>query len=603
MISGWVDFATATAEREALGIESSGVVVGPGVRVSVDGDAASIASDTSCVVALQGSPRFASARLMQLAERENAAAAWLAHYRERGLEAPRDVKGDFAVAIIDLDSRRLVLATDRFGVRPICYAVEAHRVAFADRADAVPLAGPCGIEPQALFDYLYFHVIPAPRTVFKGVGRVPAGHEVICSRAKCEIRPWWTPRFDEHSRRPLEILKAEFLDTVRSAVAREAAGGGIGAFLSGGTDSSTVSGMIGHVSGQPARTYSIGFDALGYDEMEYARIAARHFRTDHHEYYLTPEDLIAAIPSVAAHYDQPFGNSSALPAYFCAQLARQDGVRRMLAGDGGDELFGGNTRYAIQRVFEVYEAIPAPLRRGFVEPVLLGLPALARIPLGRKAASYIKQARVPMPDRMNAYNLLTRLGLQTMLAPAFLASVDASDPQRQQREVWQRCDAGSLVNRMLAYDWKYTLADNDLPKVVGTANLAGISVGFPLLSDEVVDFSLGLRPALKLKGFKLRWFFKEALKGFLPDEIITKKKHGFGLPFGVWLTRHAGLREFALDALAALRPRGLVRPEFLDELMSRRLAEHPSYYGEMVWILMMLEQWLGPRKLAALEGT
>jgi asparagine synthase (glutamine-hydrolysing) len=155
---------------------------------------------------------------------------------------------------------------------------------------------------------------------------------------------------------------------------------------------------------------------------------------------------------------------------------------------------------------------------------------------------------------------------------------------------------------MLEYDWKYTLADNDLPKVCGAAALAGVQVGFPFLADEIVDFSLALPASLKVRGFTLRHFFKEALRGFLPDATIAKRKHGFGLPFGVWLSRHAGLRSLAGDSLARLATRGIVRPAFLDALIERKLAEHPAFYGEMVWILMMLEQWLAagsPRQASA----
>ena len=145
---------------------------------------------------------------------------------------------------------------------------------------------------------------------------------------------------------------------------------------------------------------------------------------------------------------------------------------------------------------------------------------------------------------------------------------------------------------MLWYDWKYTLADNDLPKVLGSTKLAGLEVGFPLLDDRLVDFSLRLDPELKLKGLTLRWFFKEALKDFLPPEIITKKKHGFGLPFGVWAVEHPALRTIAMDSLDSLRSRGIVRAEFLDRLIKEYLPQHPGYYGELVWILMMLAQWL-----------
>ncbi len=152
------------------------------------------------------------------------------------------------------------------------------------------------------------------------------------------------------------------------------------------------------------------------------------------------------------------------------------------------------------------------------------------------------------------------------------------------------------LDRMLAFDWRYTLAENDLPKVCGTAALAGMEVGFPLLDDDLLAFSLRLPTAYKLRGLKLRWFFKEALRGFLPDEIIAKKKHGFGLPFGVWLTRHPALRAFAEQALRRLATREIVRPAFIEEVLNQRLAEHPGYYGNMVWILITLELWFQGRE-------
>jgi asparagine synthase (glutamine-hydrolysing) len=214
-----------------------------------------------------------------------------------------------------------------------------------------------------------------------------------------------------------------------------------------------------------------------------------------------------------------------------------------------------------------------------------------RLPLLRKVASYVRQARLPMPDRMETYNLLARLGVAEALEPEFLTSVDTGVPARAQRETYAACSGTSLVDRMLEYDWKYTLADNDLPKVYGTAALAGVGVGFPFLADEIVDFSLGLPASFKVRGLKLRHFFKEALRGFLPDAILAKRKHGFGLPFGVWLTRHDELRNLARSSLAQLAQRGIVRPAFITELIDKRLAEQPAFYGEMVWILMMLEQW------------
>ena len=299
-----------------------------------------------------------------------------------------------------------------------------------------------------------------------------------------------------------ENLRTEFRQLLRDAVGRQLDGGKPGCFLSGGTDSSTVAGMIGEVSGQPAATYSIGFEAEGYDEMEYARIAARHFKTEHHEYYVTPDDLVRSIPSVAQYYDQPFGNSSALPAYYCAKMAKEDGVSKILAGDGGDELFGGNTRYAKQKVFGYYDSVPGLLRNALLEPLLLKTP-LGRLPLARKGASYIEQAKIPLPDRGQIYNMLHRLGINQVFDPNFLARVDIDDPIRQQRGVWNLALAQSQTNRELAFDWRYTLAECDLPKVVGTTSLAGIEVGFPMLDDHLLNFSLQLPASYKVERLEV----------------------------------------------------------------------------------------------------
>jgi len=538
-----------------------------------------------------GTPIFRDGSLAQLARERGALAAWQAVLANGSAAAAGSVDREFAIALRE-PSGRTFLAVDRFGIRTLCYRIVGGQLRFATRADAlIDAADSSAIDPQAIFDYVYFHVIPSPRTIFKGVYRVPAGHYVVFENGQLSVAPYWTPTFDDTASMALATEKDRFRQLLKESVADQLDGTKAACFLSGGTDSSTVAGMIGLATGTPAATYSIGFEAAGYDEMAFARITARHFKTEHHEYYVTPDDLVRGIPAVAAHYDQPFGNSSALPAYYCARMAHDDGVSRLLAGDGGDELFGGNTRYAKQRIFGAYERIPAGLRRGALEP-LFSVPGVDRTPLLRKGASYIEQARVPMPDRLQTYNLLNSLGTRTVFTDDFLQSVDTAAPARQQREVWAQAATGNLVNRMLAFDWRYTLAETDLPKVCATAQLANVSVGFPMLDARLLDYALRMPPDFKLKGLRLRWFFKEALRGFLPDETITKKKQGFGLPFGVWTTRHDALRRLATDSLGSLATRGIVRPEFIKELLDVRLASHPGYYGEMIWILMMLEQWI-----------
>jgi asparagine synthase (glutamine-hydrolysing) len=297
------------------------------------------------------------------------------------------------------------------------------------------------------------------------------------------------------------------------------------------------------------------------------------------------------VPRVAAHYDQPFGNSSAVPAYLCACLAASEGVEKLLAGDGGDELFGGNSRYAKQKVFDLYWRLPSSLRGSVIEP-LLASSNLTHIPLLCKVGSYVRQARVPMPQRTETYNLLSRFGASAVLTQDLLCSVDTTEPPDLQQRVFNDVRATLLVDRMLAYDWRFTLADNDLPKVIGTAQLAGIDVGFPLLDDDLMDFSLELGADDKVRGLRLRSFFKDALADFLPAEIIAKKKHGFGLPVGPWLLRDAAFRELARASLQGLVGRRLLQPAFVDDLFSARLGEHAGYFGEMIWVLMMLEQWL-----------
>jgi asparagine synthase (glutamine-hydrolysing) len=543
-------------------------------------------------VVVLGRPRFASRELNQLATGQGLGSAWARFFRDWRPEDLAGVDGDFAVGLTD-PSGRTILAIDRFAMRSLCYRVVGGELRFSERADDLADAD-TEINSQAIYNYLYFHIIPSPGTIYRGIHRLPPGHYALFDKGELTVRRYWQPEFIEPREANFNALRDEFRVLLHKAVADQLDGSKPACFLSGGTDSSTIAGMIGEVCGQPADTYSIGFEAEGYDEMEFARIAARKFGARHHEYYVTPDDLVRSIPLVAQSYDQPFGNSSALPAYYCAKMAREDGVTRLLAGDGGDELFGGNTRYAKQKIFGFYDQVPAVLRGSLLEPLLLKTP-LGSLPLLSKGRSYIEQAKVPLPDRTQTYNLLYRLGLERVFPAEFLGRIDLADPDRQQRAVWQEAKARSQTNRELAFDWRYTLAECDLPKVVGTIALAEMEVGFPMLDNRLLNFSMRLPTEYKLKGLRLRWFFKEALRGFLPDEIITKKKQGFGLPFGVWAVKHKPLRDLAEDSLRGLVRRGILRAEFVDSLFSHYLQEHPGYYGEMVWISMMMEQWMRRR--------
>jgi asparagine synthase (glutamine-hydrolysing) len=550
------------------------------------------------IVALWGDVMLRDGELARQASAEGVAKTLADAWRRDPDGVCRQLSGAFSLCILDEASGDALLAIDRMGTQPMSYQLAGEALLFGSSADALvrhPLAT-SNIDTQALYNFVYFHMVPSPRSVYSGHERLLPGEYLRYSKGRIDKRQYWKMQFDEQAERPFEELKQEFLDVLKSSV-RDAAGNEkVGAFLSGGTDSSTIAGILTNVGGKPADTYSIGFAAEGYDETGYARIASRHFGTNHHEYYVTPDDVVDAIPRIAAVFDQPFGNASAVPAFYCSRLARADGVTRMFGGDGGDELFGGNERYSKQHIFALYDKVPGLLRKGLLEPAIFNFPGGSQIGLMRKARSYIEQASVPMPARLETYNLLGRYGPSQVFTDDFLAGADINDPLAQLSKTYGQQEAVSLINQMLALDLKVTLADNDLPKVVKACELAGMEVAFPFLSDQMVAFSSRLTAKQKLNGTKLRYFFKEALRGFLPDEIITKQKHGFGLPFGVWLTEHPAMKQLAIDSLQDLKARKIVRADFIDTLVNQHLQEHAGYHGTMVWVLMMLEQWFKQRE-------
>ncbi len=539
------------------------------------------------LVALLGTAREGHARID--------ATRLAALYQSRGArDAFAAIHGEFAAALVHLRTGEAAIAVDRSGIHALAFAQLQDRFVFASHMGALDAHGelPASVSRQAIYDYFYFHMVPGPGTAFRDRSRLEPGEYAVYKDGRVERARYWRIQYRENDRRPFETLREEFRSALRQGISNQLDGRPVGAFLSGGTDSSTVAGMLGAVTGEPAHTFSIGFASEGYDETGYARLAAKHFGTKHHEYYVTPDDIVRSVPSLAARYDQPFGNSSVVPSFYCAQLARSEGIEVLLAGDGGDELFGGNERYATQHLFALYRHVPGFVRKGLLEPMASMLPAGIRTPGLRQYRRLVELCTMRMPDRMMVYNLLESLGPDKVFEAGFLAGVDRGRPLSIFRAPYDAPDVAGMLNRMLALDLKITLADNDLPKVVGACEVAGIDVRFPMLDDGVIDFSARLEPALKLKGTKLRYFFKEALRGFLPDEIITKQKHGFGLPFGPWLQSHDGLRQFVGDSLTRLRSRGIVRPAFIDELLGNTLAEHAGYYGTMVWVMLMLDQWL-----------
>ena len=554
--------------------------------------ATSLLEQNGIRAALVGSPQWDDKELADIAANLGPAASLIRAYRNFGTKLLSRLHGPFALAI--QDGNESLVAIDRLGIHRLSYAFQDGVFVFSTSTGGVVRHPQITrkVDPQAIFNYFYFHDIPSPGTYFVGVEKLQPAQYVHHHNGRLDKGFYWKVRYEDHNQTPFDSQQQRLHDTLRQAVAATTCDGPVAAFLSGGTDSSTITGVLAEIQQNPVDAYSIGFSAEGFDEMEYARLAAKRYGATLHEYYLKPDDILEAIPIISSTYDEPFANDSAVPTYFCAKQAASDGVRIMLAGDGGDEIFGGNERYAKQRVFEYYSRLPESVRKHLIEPAAFNFPGGNALLPVRKLKSYITQANIPLPERMESYNFVYRQPLEEMFEPEFLASVNPEIPKELLRDAYFRTDSEHPVNRMLHLDLKFTLADNDLRKVSRMCEAAGVAVRYPLLDEALVEFSGQLPPHYKVKGNKTRWFFKQALKDFLPREIITKTKHGFGLPFGFWALSHPPLRELVESSLLKLEDRGYLRSTYIQQLRHQHANEHPTYFGKMIWVMIMLEQWL-----------
>ena len=553
-----------------------------------------IGSHSGFTAAMSGNFRWTEPGLKMHASDQGNASALIKGYEEFGPDVSSRIAGSFNAAVVARSGEEAFVATDRIGVNPVAYAQVDDCLVFGP--DAAALSGypgfDRGIDPQAFFDFVYFHFVPAPNSVYSCVRRLRPGQYLQGKRGVITTDRYWKIDYrGANDGGQFSESRDELRNLVRQAVRDAASTSEVGAFLSGGVDSSTITGVMSEVFEDTTRAYSIGFDVENYDELAYARLAAKHFGVEHREYMVTPDDIVSAVPEIARTFAEPFGNSSAIPTYFCARMAREDGIELLLGGDGGDELFGGNERYAKQKLFALYGRIPKMARERILEPLLLSTSISKHVAPLRKISRYIEQAKIPMPDRSQTYNFLNHFDAERIFEPEFLHRISRDHPLRLLTEEYQSVSADSIVNKMLGLDMKFVLADNDLVKVNGGCRLAGVDVAYPLLTDELLEFSARLAPRLKVRGQTLRYFFKEAYRGYLPDETLSKSKHGFGLPFGEWAVSHAGLRGFVRENLENLKSRRVIRPDFVDDLIEHYLPEHPQYYGSIVWLLLMLEQW------------
>ncbi|MFO1257184.1 MAG: asparagine synthase-related protein [Gammaproteobacteria bacterium] len=532
-----------------------------------------------------------------------AAETLLEAYRAQGPQCLTRFSGQFAFAIISYEKQEVFLARDKIGTYALYCCSQNNSFTFSDHCHylSAHLPSQPPIRLQSIFDYFYFHFVPSPQTLYEGIVAIEPGHYALFRKGQLKIIPYWKPHYSQFDGRSFKEKGTQLKSLLKNAISPHHQKENVGCFLSGGIDSSTVLGYLSEQGKRKIKAFSIGFDAEKFNEISYAEIAAKHFHAEHITYHVTPQDIIDKLPIIVSHLEQPFGNASLLPTYFCAQLAKENGVDHLLAGDGGDELFGGNTRYAIQARFTHYHLLPKFLRQGFLEPLAAWLPDSQNNSFFAKYKSYISQANMPMPDRQERYNLISRIGPPNIFTRDFLHFIDEKASLAMQRAHYAEADASTLLSRMLSLDMKFTLADNDLRKVVTACEQNLIQVHFPFLDEQLVQFALRLPDQDKIKDGQLRYFYKKAMSDFLPKKIIAKTKHGFGLPFGVWLTQHAGLKGYIFSQLSMLKLRGIVQSRFIDELMNTLLKEHPSYYGVMAWTLAVFELWMQTHPILAIS--
>jgi asparagine synthase (glutamine-hydrolysing) len=560
------------------------------------------ASDADTVVAIEGYPQWSDPDLSDIARTQGHAKALLAAYRRKGQELFDQLRGAFSFAVIDLSRKKALCAIDRFGIQTLCYARPGtDLVVFGSTTDAVRAYPGVGatVALQSIFDYLYFvDRVPAPVTIYREQRKLAPGQYLLAGTGQMHVLDYWQmPYRSEH--RVNEVAAAEELrERLRVAVAANLAaedGNRVGAFLSGGLDSSSVVGVAAALLPQKLKTFTIGFPVEDFDETYYADIAAKHFETQHQTYYLRAEDVVNVLSKAARIYDEPFANSSIVPAYHCARLAHEAGVDMMLAGDGGDELFAGNKRYVEDRVFDHYQKLPAVLRHGVFDPMARRSSfAKAPGPLG-KVMRYAALAQRPVADRVTDNLFRARAPVQVLTADV-LREINLSAPLALVAEIYDGPDDASKVQRMMQLDLRLTLADSDLRKVCRMCELTGVRPRFPLLDDDLAEFSARLPESLLLEGGKLRQFYKQAMRNFLPDAIIDKKKHGFGLPYLSFMNSHAPLRDLVCDALTGLKTRGYFRRDFLDNLIGRARLGSLVGHETAAWDLVGLELWFESRR-------
>lgn len=522
-------------------------------------------------------------------------------YLKEGIGFLARLRGEFVLAIWDGREESLFIATDRFRVHPLYVYQDAKIFAFASRMKGI-LACPFPIDRkiyhEAIVDVVGSSIIPTPKTIFKAVKKLPAGHFLKYRNREITLRSYWNVGFlnpsDEGERELARELRAYLAESLSVRLATEAEPEKCGTFLSGGIDSSTITGVLTQLAAHPVKAFSIGFGEEKFNEMSYARLAAKAFESEHYEYFVTPEDTYDMIPGLLEAIDEPFANASAIPVYFCAKLAKEEGVNTLYAGDGGDELFAGNERYATQRLFEYYRWVPEWCRARVLEPMVGLLSNQLGLPVFGKIKRYLHRSNLPYYARITSYDFFRIVPMVQFIDEDLIEHVGRNyDPYGIVRHYYFEAPAQEDLDRHLYIDWKLTLVDNDLIKVTRMTEAAGITVRYPFLDHRLVEFSVKVPAHIKMRGRELRTFFKKAYAGLLPAKTREKRKHGFGLPIPVWLRTDKRFNELMRDLVLSPRSlqRGYFKKKALERLVEDHAADKTSFYGTVLWNLMVLELW------------
>jgi len=511
-------------------------------------------------------------------------------YEEEGVACVERLRGMFAFALWDAPRRRLLLARDRLGKKPLFYYNDPRQFLFASAPKAILQDPSVATEPdpQAIHHYLTYGYVPGPLAAFEGFRKLPPAHYLLLEDGRATIHRYWSLHYLPKRRGSEAELGEELLALLEEAVSlRMRSDVPLGALLSGGIDSSAVVALMRRRTSGAVRTFSIGSDHAEYDELPFARAVAARFGTDHHELVVKP-DAVAALPHLAWHYDEPFADSSALPSFALCGLARRH-VTVALNGDGGDENLLGYQRYLATVVAGRIDRVPAALR-GAVVGLASALPRTGP----RNAGSRWRRLATVLPlepKRRYLQWLTADDGWKTRLySPEFEDITKGNDSFDVLAAAYSRSDAPTFLEQTAHADVQLYLPDDLLVKMDVASMASSLEVRSPFLDHQVVEFAASLPPGLKIRGLTQKYLLKRAMQGILPDEVVRRRKRGFGVPIDHWF-RHE-LREMAYDVLldARARARGYFRPEALRRYLDDHVQGRADHHFRL-WTLLMLELW------------